>query len=464
MYKNALNNIQLALDNGYPQDKIENLLKRKQKCERLLDENKDKYMREKIAPEVFKLSYKPNPKLPFLADCLELVSDETGYHVKTKRDLKTGDVVAIEEPFSKTSNIECHSHDICINCLDESHFDLMPCDECTRAMFCSEKCREEAMRKFHKYECKVVSQFQSWDYSPMRAFFEALDAYDGNMENLMSAINNNSSPDITIFDFDLSKDDEKEVKKKMILAIIALATTEKIIVNQTNMSENKDRLELLMTLYNYTQFKNDFPTVEKQNFIREFAQKLHRIRSREHCGIVNRFFGRSIGVAFCPFTSLINHSCAPNVLIVRVNAKNYVTAKRAIKAGTELTTFFFMNHLFNDLPTRQHYLKSTFGIDCKCEACIHDYKLITDLETRQIVQIFAFTLLHMRFKMGDHELAPKSYKYLCQIMDHAKDEYPSKENGIFFGAAIYLLNYLSSDRYAIRALKSFKEIESEVTS
>ena len=49
--------------------------------------------------EFIKLSYEPNPKLSFVANCLVLnQSDKFGRFFTTNRDLKVGDIVAIEKP------------------------------------------------------------------------------------------------------------------------------------------------------------------------------------------------------------------------------------------------------------------------------------------------------------------------------------------------------------------------------
>jgi hypothetical protein len=461
MYKNALNNIQLALDNGYPQDKIENLLKRKQKCEQLLDENKDKYMREMIAPELFKLSYKPNPKLPFLADCLKLKVDELGYHVKTTRNLKFGDVVAIDKPFCKALNAE-NFHASCCNCLNDNYFDLMPCDSCTMAMFCSEKCRIEAIRKFHKYECQIGFKLFLLNpiiviQLPMRTFFEALDAHDGNMQNLMNKIETNTSVK-TVFDLDLSDNNEKEKRKKMVLAVDSLATSKKILEDkQHKIQDNHDLATKIMALYNLTQFKDDFSTEKEQNFIHEYIAKLLKKCAWEPCSIRARISPIIIGDCFIPFANLINHSCAPNVFITYFSGKTYVSVFRPIKAGEELNISLIMNHFRNDLPTRQQFLKSTFDIDCKCEACVNDYKLQHDLKPNHLLKAIALQEHSSEIDAGIFDATLHSYKHFCKYFDDIGKKYPCYEHFSFLLIFPFAIEYFESDRYSVRVIQAFNK-------
>jgi hypothetical protein len=383
-------------------------------------------MREKIAPEVFKLSYKPNPKLPFLADCLRLEVDELGYHVKTTRNLKFGDVVAIDKPFCKALNAENY-HVSCCNCLNDNFFDLEPCDGCTMAMFCSENCRNEATRKFHKYECQIG--FKLFLLNPkiviqlsMRVFFEALDAHDGNMQSLMSAIENNSSHK-TIFDFDLSKDDEKEVKKKMFLASNSMATTKKHLL-KLRMPDKYQVAAMILTLYNTTQFKIDFKSKKYQNFIRRFISK--NLENISYKSLVHIFPDLGFtGDGSFPSLTLITPSCAPNVQVTIVNAKCYVVVLRSIKAGEELSIGYGVNHFEHNLSIRKQYLRQRFNFDCKCIACVNDYKCWMHLS---LLKVQNRTDPALQMMLGDIQTKLKVYKDFYK-QNHALDlKYPSFEH------------------------------------
>lgn len=74
----------------------------------------------------FKLSYPANPKIPFVADCLELQNDDNfGRYITAKHCLKVGDIIAIEEPFFKIVESSA-SHLRCANCLKSNKMNLLP--------------------------------------------------------------------------------------------------------------------------------------------------------------------------------------------------------------------------------------------------------------------------------------------------------------------------------------------------
>lgn len=74
----------------------------------------------------FQLSYPPNDKIPFVANCLELKNDENfGRYITSKHYLKPGDIIAIEEPFFRIVETSA-SHLRCANCLRSNKMNLVP--------------------------------------------------------------------------------------------------------------------------------------------------------------------------------------------------------------------------------------------------------------------------------------------------------------------------------------------------
>ena len=97
-YENCLNNIELAKQNNYPEEKLKKLKERECLCLRLLKEIEPNPQDDPWT--FFKLSYSSNPKIPFIIDCLELTEGENNNHsIKTNKSLKFGDIVSIEPPF-----------------------------------------------------------------------------------------------------------------------------------------------------------------------------------------------------------------------------------------------------------------------------------------------------------------------------------------------------------------------------
>ena len=125
MYLNCIESIDLAIASGYPAKRINKLKDCRQKCVEMMkvhghDKNFNPW-------SYFKLSHQANEKLPFIINSLELRNDEKyGRHVITNMDLKTGDVIAIEEPFDIFKTQES-SFTHCHNCFKRNNYCLIPC-------------------------------------------------------------------------------------------------------------------------------------------------------------------------------------------------------------------------------------------------------------------------------------------------------------------------------------------------
>lgn len=145
LFDNCLRNIELARRNFYPEkDKII-LKQREDKCNELRS-----HKNQLSDPwRTFKLTYPPNKKLPFVVDCLEMVTNEKyGRHIVTNRALKVGDIIAIETPFSNILRLETKFHDSselniyqrCTNCLKENALELIPCESCCKGKVSNLNC------------------------------------------------------------------------------------------------------------------------------------------------------------------------------------------------------------------------------------------------------------------------------------------------------------------------------------
>lgn len=136
-FKECLENIELAKKLGYPAEKMSKLLAREEKCKSVVDCMDVLELFELAVENFFKLSYKSHPKIPFIIDGIELKkSEEFGRHLITTRDLKPGDIIAIEEPFLKfLRHGSKMKTERCANCLRHNNLNLIPCDKCSQCKY-----------------------------------------------------------------------------------------------------------------------------------------------------------------------------------------------------------------------------------------------------------------------------------------------------------------------------------------
>lgn len=390
LYKRAIKNIDLAVKNNYPQQNIDKLMNRKKLCQDSIKDDAEQALMVAQGEEYLKMSYESNPNVPFIANCLKLKSDERfGRYIVTDRDLSAGDIIAIEEPFSKAL-LPKGAHVYCAACLSDNFLDLFPCKNCSAVMFCSEECIRIGMKKFHQYECRIIDVLNAINTKIMRianfTFYEAFYLFDMDIEQLRVAMSENENSPMTVFDVDLEISPTNS-KKQMFKAIDSLIT------NQNNRSSSdlfqRAGIVALMThfLLNYTDLKLVLDSDDKKDFYRNFLMKQTQISALNYHGIFDGILSKvdldkdtQFGSGSYPFCSLINHSCAPNIARISYKCKNYIMINRSVSAGEQIFDNYGYHHCLETLRERQISLQNQYMFKCLCEACRHDFKLFPQLK------------------------------------------------------------------------------------
>jgi len=117
----CIKNIQWARENGYPQSKMYKLNEREEKCKKSINSN---VKPDSSILDNFKLSYPASKTIPFIADCIEM--NRHDLKIITKRDLKAGDVISLEDPvinFLRKDSL----YKYCSNCYESCLMNLIPC-------------------------------------------------------------------------------------------------------------------------------------------------------------------------------------------------------------------------------------------------------------------------------------------------------------------------------------------------
>lgn len=140
IYDKSLKNIDLARSNGYPNKNAMILDARAQKCIEKIRSGADA---EKANDpfDFIKLTYESNRSNTLtVSNCLKLkVNDKFGRHIITDRELKVGDIIAIEQPHFKILKSDsryegCEDnfrYQRCAFCLKSNLMDLIPCETCS---------------------------------------------------------------------------------------------------------------------------------------------------------------------------------------------------------------------------------------------------------------------------------------------------------------------------------------------
>lgn len=207
-------------------------------------------------------------------------------------------------------------------------------------MFCSQECYEFAMIYFHQYECEIISDILKSGSVNMslRLFFFSLSLFGGNIKNLQKMYEETEKNVKNIFDFDLSSsknhNDTLLLKLKSLLSLSKSSKQYKML-NQKNILKNSS---MLHSMY-----------AENMDFIHDYIQVLCKISDHNFHGIFSSNLGTTIfdnsnlknlqepiGSGSFLFTSLINHSCSPNILRICVDGEMCLVVCRRIEKGSQL--------------------------------------------------------------------------------------------------------------------------------
>lgn len=222
-----------------------------------------------------------------------------GRYVVAAKDIAAGDVIALEKPFAKMA-LKDKILDHCHNCLGLCH-NLLPCEGCTGALFCSKGCMQEAMEGYHGFECPVLGFLHRFEFSKLelmalRVVIQARDYYEkepsfkgsdvyasGRYEEIHQLVTNSEKrPVADLF------------KKATVAAVLS-----HVFKNSSSLlpdEQLKDGFSRLLMRHLQTAPSN-------------FHEISECVGSKGGC-----YATEDVGSGAFSFLSLFNHSCSPNIV------------------------------------------------------------------------------------------------------------------------------------------------------
>ncbi|CRK91552.1 CLUMA_CG005209, isoform A [Clunio marinus] len=422
-------NITLAKHHKYPSEKLLKLEERDKKCK----------ASNSIKPKTSKLlqlTHKVNPKYPFIINCLSLkLNKEFGRHVVTTNILKAGNVIAIEPHFNGIL-LSDQVFKRCTNCLGQFNLNLLPCEHCVSAMFCSQHCKDEANKKFHKYECDMNLEgigkfFTVAVRASMRTFIEALFIFDG-IERLKNFLKEHKDIAFTAFDVDKSSSDQT-YHQQLFMTLCSLCSNEE----RRSTVENFRRAIVCVILYEYlilnSSLQNILRSDENGKFFMNFMFKHIQIAESNFHELYSlkaekmEQSNEQFGVGSFPFASLLNHSCLPNVFRLSSDGLNYVIVARHIEKGEQIFDNYGYHHSIHTLQQRRNGLVDRYQFNCCCDACVNNFPLFEELlEKDKDFDTFISNDLE-EFEKFNTEKAERAIKRYSKYIENHDKNIPSYE-------------------------------------
>jgi hypothetical protein len=446
LYKIALENLQLARNNGYPEAKLEKLTDREKTCQQKIRAGESKegaYQRNKEAKQRMIGERLPaNKKFPmYVADSLTLKkSDNYGYHIRTKQELKVGMIVATERHLAATLT-EKNEYERCEYCKNRNNYNLIPCDSCTGVLYCSEKCRQEAYNSYHKYLCGVGNGLYPAESCILKLFCIGLNSFE-NPTKFAEFLRETQNSDATGWDVDFRGMDQKEVNKNLFLVMNSFKDAYTSRSPSDLIMLYKRFAWLTATVLNISKLKDVLVTEDHKAMLRNFIFRQSKFANQYYFILDNlvrqRPYYKKVCMGVLSITNFFNHSCAPNVRLFYDDSMAKFITLRPIKKGEQLFIGYNVEFWRQPVEVRRDTLIKKDGFICKCEACEqpHNYPLENGLINKD-PRAYCHSMdsnprLRNEFlKMSaesDVDAAVKQFRKACDYLDTHDANVPCWEN------------------------------------
>nr|XP_019565117.2 SET and MYND domain-containing protein 4 [Aedes albopictus] len=439
-YTDCLQNIRLARENSYPEQLLFKLDNREKDCLKRLAENDHKQLEKDDVPRKPKLSYKPNPKIPHISDCLELKEDDQfGRYLVTNRNLSAGDIVIEETPFSSLL-VSDRRYMNCDYCHDDQFLTLIPCKSCTVTMFCSTNCQHKAMDTYHRIECSVIKDMQSLFTKvilmALRTTTTAISTFDYNLEELRLHVESIDEKSLNPFKLNWTNIDSKQVYS----TIHILATNQSLRSASDLVQRSVYAIIMSELLFRNTELGKLCDNNESHDLIRTLLFRhaqtspvnMHSIMFMDYTPKENEKYSQlNLGCGSFPILSMINHSCAPNLVRMTLPNGNVVAlVNRPIKKGGQLFDNYGYHHCLESLDERQSGLLGQYCFRCQCEACKLNYPLFVNLPHAKLPPSVKPPIDYDEMdRLAEHDMATALRKIpeYCRFLNMFDSQYPNYE-------------------------------------
>ncbi|KAH0560607.1 hypothetical protein KQX54_006289 [Cotesia glomerata] len=386
-YESSLDDVNDALEIGYPENLKAKLYVRQTKCliarfpnslrgvdnclqkaqlwsEKMNPANKKttqaviaKLKNNKTVPESreiwFASEYLPNglqgnPKIMRASSAVALkYSTNFGRHLVATRDIKAGEALVLHQSYASSLYPE-HFYNHCWYCTTEC-LNPIPCLSCVDIVYCCHKCRESAWKEYTttssvrslelwselKYPLNKIYTNGRFDDSKYASFYSLMRIPMNGLTHVLLCESVLKSIGLTYF-----------------LAALTDLFGEKT-TSYEDVFENEDALFIARLLYHHQMIiRTNAVKIERDNEKGEF---------RRHSGVI------------APLFQLVNYSCDRNVYHFFADDKNAMIAIQPIKKGEQI--FIGVGPQWSDIDTqrRRAILHLDYDFHCNCYACRHDW-------------------------------------------------------------------------------------------
>lgn len=429
MYQECLLDIESARKANYPERLMPKLEKRESECKKSLKTSMGKGNIQNQQPG---LSFPADEMIPSMANVIKIVrNDKFGRHIVAGCDIEVDKTVVIEEPMFKLLN--AGEYKKCLVCLKEDQ-NLIPCKNCTSAMFCSATCFNN---EFHKYECGMrnIHYFEGANGVKVRngvrfvmqSVLNILSSFPSTDEMIQFVVEcieqfRNDPLEIAVSDGSIKSN------FKTFLKLHYVKSCDEVFIFYVIHA-----CIAYETLMDCREFQEKFSTASKQRFLMHLMTHLISIFKSNNV-LLREWEGGDIattistdgfvvfGAALFNIGCYFNHSCLPNVINIENEKYSVTKTIRPIKAGDPICIRYCVSALRPTKERREVLLKAC-QFFCNCELCLVNGPAIN--KTPVMESAIRALASHTSTLMLNKQVAPdvleqikkKCYEFLAQFQD-----------------------------------------------
>lgn len=359
-FEECLNDINKIFSMKYPDKLKEKLCRREMDCKNALAKEEtqngvDVDITKDIENMLTMKSSKDSTYLCASSKLRVVSNEEMGRHVVANEDINVGEILVQELPYFGLLLKDQYLFN-CSYCLSRN-LNLLPCDNCCFSLYCSEKCKDKAWSEYHKIECLLMPtlidmEFTKLELLALRTVIKARTDHEDWL-SLINTIEKADSYTNSNYRGCVKIDNKWVFDSKYYTSIHTLASN----IEKRSISDIFQKcvtaavfLKLLLDETDFVNCDNDHERVKIKGCIAGLLL-LHIMTSPTNMHSISYNIATEDGryvsegsVASAPYAyhSLLNHSCAPNVV-------------RFCKLGTSQMTLFALSPIKKGMQLFDNY-------------------------------------------------------------------------------------------------------------
>ena len=336
-----------------------------------------------------KANYVESKQLYGMSEKIEMTYDtKTGRGLSANCKLNENELISIQRPFVSVLAPSLYKKN-CYFCLIKlSKFGgFWPCRQCTQVRFCSFACEEACWTESHQHECTfldLLNYSNSFHFQPRLALklvlkqgvekvlenfgkrpAEASQSKNKKANKKKTNGNGNKAtnqPDFSTMNYDaicsLQDHADRAPDFSPPVTLILLFLTQKF----------RELTDKQITVLGCVLLKHLQQIHTNSKFI--LSKELKAETSNKHSDLL-LLSDLKIGCALFTTFSLINHSCAPNVISFHFTGNRlYLKTLREIDAGEQINITYGCNWQWHSLQERAEFLSKFYFFSCECKSCL----------------------------------------------------------------------------------------------